>query len=175
MHVPTLIVFLVWLFLRHRDQYPVWRTSLALLTAACVAIQLIPVAPPRMFGQLGLVNTGNAFGQSVYGPLGSAGPGQLSAMPSIHVAWAVLIGWAAVVVSSHPVRWWALAHAVLTFLVVVVTANHWWLDGIVALALLAAIRLALPGAYALAAAVRGLPGRPDAGPAGVLLPREPSP
>ena len=91
--VPALIVFLVWLFFRHRDRYPTWRTSLALLTGACFLIELVP-APPRMFGDLGFVNTANAFGESVYGPVGSPGPAQLSAMPSVHVAWAVLIGWA---------------------------------------------------------------------------------
>jgi hypothetical protein len=140
-HVPALIVFLIWLFLRHRDRYPSWRASLALLTVACFLIQLVPVAPPRMFEHLGFIDTGTEFGQSVYPALGAPGPGQLSAMPSLHIGWAVLIGWAVVAVSSHPWRWWALAHPVLTFAIVVLTANHWWLDGIVAVALLVVIRI----------------------------------
>jgi hypothetical protein len=44
-----------------------------------------------------------------------------------------------VVLRTGP-RWLAVVaggHAVLTTLVVVVTANHYWLDGVVALALLA--------------------------------------
>ena len=154
-HVPALIVFLVWLFFRHRDRYPTWRTSLALLTAACLLIQFVPVAPPRLFRGLGFVDTANAFGESVYGPLGSPGPAQLSAMPSVHVGWAVLIGWAVVSVSSSRWRWWVLAHPVVTILVVVVTANHWWLDGIVAIAILVAIRAAIPAAHALGRTVRG--------------------
>jgi hypothetical protein len=154
-HVPALIVFLVWLFFRHRDRYPTWRTSLALLTAACLLIQFVPVAPPRLFRGLGFVDTANAFGESVYGPLGSPGPAQLSAMPSVHVGWAVLIGWAVVGVSSSRWRWWVLAHPVVTILVVVVTANHWWLDGIVAIAILVAIRAAIPAAHALGRTVRG--------------------
>lgn len=154
-HVPALIVFLIWLFLRHRDRYPTWRTSLALLTGACLLIQFVPVAPPRMFGGLGFVDTANTFGESVYGPLGSPGPAQLSAMPSLHVGWAVLISWAVVIVSSSRWRWWVLAHPIVTILVVVVTANHWWLDGIVAIGLLVAIRVAIPSAHALARATRG--------------------
>jgi PAP2 superfamily len=171
-HVPALIVFLIWLFLRHRDRYPTWRTSLAVLTGVCLVIQLVPVAPPRMFGGLGFVDTGNAFGESVYGPLGSPGPAQLAAVPSLHVGWAVLIGWSVVTVSSHPWRWWALAHPLLTTVVVVVTANHWWLDGIVAIGLLVAIRIAMPYAYALARVLRGIPGRSEVAPGAVLMPSE---
>ena len=45
-HVPALIAFLVWLFVRHRDQYPRWRNALAILTAFCVVIRFVRVAPP---------------------------------------------------------------------------------------------------------------------------------
>ena len=38
---------------------------------------------------------------------------------------------------SHQSRWLWLLHPVLTIAVVVSTANHYWLDGIVVLALLA--------------------------------------
>jgi PAP2 superfamily len=144
MHVSTLIVFLVWLFVRHRDRYSSWRMSLVLLTAICLAIQLVPVAPPRFFPELGFVDTGRVLGASVYPQLGSPGPGQLAAMPSVHVAWAALIGWAVFSVSSSRWRGLGLVHAALTALVVVATANHWWLDGIVAVAILAAIRAAGP-------------------------------
>lgn len=157
LHVPTMVVFLVWLFVRHRDRYPAWRTSLALLTAACFVIQLVPVAPPRMFGDLGFVDTGYVFGQSVYGPPGHPGPAELSAMPSLHVGWAVLIGWAVVAVSANPWRLCALAHPLLTVLVVTATANHWWLDGVVAACILVAIRAGAPAARRLGGAVRGQP------------------
>ena len=41
-------------------------------------------------------------------------------------------------ISVSPWRWSVLAHPVLTFLVVAATANQWWLDGVVAVALVAA-------------------------------------
>jgi hypothetical protein len=140
-HVPALIAFLVWLFFRHRRQYPPVRNTIALLTGACLLVQLLPVAPPRMFPQLGFVDTGKLYSQSVYGAVGTGVAAQLSALPSVHVAWSVVIGVTVVLVSTSKWRWLVLAHPVLTMLVVVVTANHWWLDGIVAVLFLGAAML----------------------------------
>ena len=136
MHFGGLFVFLLWLFIRHRDRYWKLRRVLALTTLVCLAIQLIPVAPPRLLPQFGYVDTAVQHGQSVYG-LGF-GADQLSAMPSVHVAWAVLIGWAVARIGRGPWRWLGAAHAVLTTYVVVATANHFWADGIVAVAVLIA-------------------------------------
>jgi hypothetical protein len=132
MHFGALFVFLVWLFVRHRDRYPKVRRVLALTTLVCLAIQLIPVAPPRLLP--GYVDTALQHGQSVYG-LGLDAD-QLSAMPSVHVAWAVLIAWAVARIGRGPWRWLGVVHAALTTFVVVATANHFWADGIVAVAVL---------------------------------------
>jgi hypothetical protein len=137
MHFPGLIVFLIWLWVRHREHYPPVRNVVAMTTAACLVIQLIPVAPPRMFQQLGFVDTALRYGQSVYGAVGSGFADQLSAMPSVHVGWAVLVGAYVITISPSPWRWLVLVHTGLTILIVTVTANHWWLDGIVAVMLLA--------------------------------------
>jgi PAP2 superfamily len=134
MHFGGLFVFLVWLFVRHRDHYRQVRRVLALTTAVCLAIQLLPVAPPRLLP--GYTDTAEKYHQSVYG-LGF-GADQLSAMPSVHVAWAVLIGWTVARVGRGPLRWLGAVHAVLTVLVVVATANHFWADGIVAVVVLVA-------------------------------------
>jgi PAP2 superfamily protein len=135
-HVPALIVFLIWLYWRHRADYPRWRNVGALLTGACLLIQMIPVAPPRMLGSLGFVDTGLAYGQSVYGPSGIAIAPQLAAMPSVHVAWAVFIAVVVVACGRGRWKWLVVLHPVLTVLAVVTTANHWWLDGVVAVGLL---------------------------------------
>ncbi len=134
MHFGALFVFLPWLFLRHREHYARVRLSLVLVTLVCLLVQLIPVAPPRLLP--GFVDTAQRYGQSVYAS--GLAPDQLSAMPSVHVAWAVLIGWAVVRVSSSRRRWLALAHPILTIFVITATANHFWLDGVVAVVLLAA-------------------------------------
>ncbi len=136
MHFGVLFVFLIWLFVWHRERYPKVRRILALTTLVCLAIQLIPVAPPRLLPQYGYVDTAVLDHQSVYG-LGFSAD-QLSAMPSVHVAWAVLVGWACARIGRGPWRWLGAVHAVLTTFVVVATANHFWADGIVAVAVLVA-------------------------------------
>ena len=140
-HIPTMLVFLVWLWVRHRDVYPPIRNVIALATLWCLAVQLIPVAPPRLVPDLHVQDTPALFGQTVYPSFGKDGPAQLSAMPSVHVAWAVIIGIAIVIASKSKWRWIFLAHPVLTIIVVVVTGNHYWLDGIVAIGIIA---LAVP-------------------------------
>jgi hypothetical protein len=133
MHMTTMLIFLIWLFVRHRERYRPIRQVMAWTTLGCLLVQLIPVAPPRMLP--GIVDTGLSYNQSVYSH--GLAIDQLSAMPSVHVAWAVLVGWYVWHVS--PSRWRIIGpvHAVVMTLVVVVTGNHFWLDGIVAVAILA--------------------------------------
>jgi hypothetical protein len=135
-HVPAVIVCLVWLFTWHREHYPSLRTTLAITTLACLLVQLVPVAPPRMYPGLGFVDAGDVFGPGVYGKVGTGIADQLSAMPSVHVAWAALVALAVIVASSSTWRWWILAHPVLTVVAITATANHWWLDGVAAIAIL---------------------------------------
>jgi hypothetical protein len=136
-HIPSMLIFLPWLYFRHRAWYPRVRNVLALTTLWCLAIQLIPVAPPRLVPALHVKDTPALFGQTVYPSFGRSGPAQLSAMPSVHVAWAVIIGITIVVASTWRFRWIALAHPIITSIVVVVTGNHYWLDGAVAVLVLA--------------------------------------
>jgi hypothetical protein len=128
MHFTVMFAFLIWLFVRHRDRYRPVRSTMAWTTLACLVIQLLPVAPPRMVP--GFVDTALVYGQSVYS--NGLAADQLSAMPSVHVAWAVVVGWYAVRISTSRWRWIALGHTAMTVFAVVATANHWWLDGIVA-------------------------------------------
>ena len=134
-HFFALGAMLLWLFARHRDRYRGVRNVVVLLTASSLLIQLIPVAPPRLLPGFGFVDTAQQYGQSVYNVSGIT-VDQLAAMPSVHVGWSLLVAWAVISVSRSRHRWWVLAHPVLTVFVVVATANHWWLDGIVAAGLL---------------------------------------
>jgi hypothetical protein len=168
-HVPALGIFLIWLFLRHRDQYPEIRNALAILTLACFAIHLIPVAPPRLVGGTGFVDTALRYHQSVYGPVGTGISDQVSAMPSVHIAWAALIVWGAVKASTSPWRWLVVLHLLASMVVVVVTANHFWLDGLVAIALL------VPSAYAGKTIRLLVAQRPSPKPVDAVRSRSPSP
>jgi hypothetical protein len=142
LHFVVLIGCLVWVYAWHRRQYPQVRITLVLFTAGALLIQFLPVAPPRMLQGDGMVDTAARYGQSVYGSVAGFNADQLSAMPSVHVGWALLVALVVVQVSRSRWRWLALAYPVLTMLAVVVTANHFWLDGIAAALLLALALLA---------------------------------
>ncbi len=153
MHFSMMFVFLFWLFFRHRERYRQVRQVLAWTTLACLLVQLIPVAPPRLTSGDGIRDLAMVYHQSVYS--NGFPSDQLSAMPSVHVAWAVLVGWYTVRISPSKWRWIGAVHAAVTVFVVVSTGNHWWLDGIVAVALLVACAWMVAGIQAVSrAAVR---------------------
>ncbi|MEV4559723.1 phosphatase PAP2 family protein [Kitasatospora sp. NPDC049285] len=142
MHFGVMLVVLLWLFLRHRDRYGWVRTTVVLTTAVCLLVQFIPVAPPRMLPGNGFVDLAAEYGQSVYGTaVAGVVADQLSAMPSVHVAWCVIVAVAVITVARGPWRWLVVLHPVATVWVVVVTANHFWADGLVALAILLVVYL----------------------------------
>lgn len=132
LHFPVLGACLIWLYARHRGAYPSIRTTVALFTGISLLIQLIPVAPPRLLPGTGMVDTAVRYSQSVYSWHGGFDADQFSAMPSVHVGWALIVAIAVITVSRSRWRWLAAAYPALTMLAVVVTANHFWLDGIVA-------------------------------------------
>jgi hypothetical protein len=137
LHFVVLIACLVWLFVRYRRSYLRVRTTVILFTGFSLLVQLIPVAPPRLLPGDGLIDTAARYGQSVYGSDGGFQPDQLSAMPSVHIGWALLVAVVVIQVSRSRWRWLALGYPALTTLAVVVTANHFWLDGAAAAILLA--------------------------------------
>jgi len=135
MHFGMLLAVLLWLYIRHREAYRRTRTLIVLTTTACLLVALVPVAPPRLIG-VGMVDTAAAYGQSVYAVTSQLGADQYSAMPSVHVAWAFLVAIAVIGATRSRWRWLIVLHTAATLYVVVVTANHFWLDGVVAVALL---------------------------------------
>jgi PAP2 superfamily len=128
LHFPVMFSCLGWVFIWHRRHYRQVRTTVVLFTAAALLVQLIPVAPPRLLPGSGLVDTAVLYGQSVY----ATGFDEFSAMPSVHVGWSIIVAVAVITASGSRWRWLAVLYPMLTTLVVVVTANHYWLDGVVA-------------------------------------------
>ena len=137
LHFPVLIGCLIWLFAWHRGHYRQVRTTVVLFTGVSLLIQFIPVAPPRMLTGIGIVDTAALYGQSVYGSLGIDAD-QFSAMPSVHVGWALIVAIAVITASRSRWRWLAVLYPAVTTLVVVATANHFWLDGVAAAVLVVA-------------------------------------
>jgi PAP2 superfamily len=135
-HVAPMGIFIVWLYVRHRDHFARWRNQLIFLSIVGAVIQFLPVAPPRLFPDLGFIDTAARYGPRVYDSSGFNQPGQLAAMPSMHVGWAVLIALATFSAGRSRWRWLGPAHGALTIFAVTVTAYHWILDGIVAVVIL---------------------------------------
>jgi hypothetical protein len=144
-HFPATVMFLLWMWLWRPGSYLGARRSLAAVTALALVIHLVfPLAPPRLVPSLGLVDTAALVGPAVYGdPKTDTLTNQLAAMPSLHIAWAIIV--AIVLIRATRTRWrwlWVL-HPTVTTLVVVATANHYWADGVAAGALAAGATVAV--------------------------------
>jgi hypothetical protein len=135
-HFSVTLVFMIWMYARRPDVYPLCRRILIWMTAIGMVLHVVyPLAPPRMFPELGFIDTGRLFGPRAYGNKGlfDGVSNQIAAMPSLHFGWALLVAWAVVHFTRSRWRWLAIAHPLLTLLAIIVTANHYWLDAFVAL------------------------------------------
>ena len=132
MHFPSMIVFLVWVMVRKIEWMPQVRASLCLATFSGLIIHLLfPLMPPRLMVSYGFIDTAKVFGPDPYSLGIAKAANEFAAMPSLHVGWALLIALAAIRILKTPARWLMLLHPILTTIVVVITANHFWLDIIV--------------------------------------------
>lgn len=133
-HFPFAVGSLLWLWV-YRAQYYRWTRNMmvALTTTALVFHVLFPLAPPRMLQDLGFIDLAAEHGQSVYSaPETGTLSNQFAAMPSLHVGWALLLSLTLFLAIQPWWRWLFLAHPAITAIVVIGTANHYWLDEIVA-------------------------------------------
>ena len=125
------IAFLVWLYLFRNDAfYFVRNMFMAAMAFALVGYTLFPTAPPRLYPQYGFTDTITDFsGVNHDSALVKVFINPYAAVPSMHCAFAMMIGVSGFRVSRH---WFTRAFWVLWPLlvvwVVVVTANHYWVD-----------------------------------------------
>jgi hypothetical protein len=147
-HFLITTAFLVWLYLRHnRHFYFVRNMFMVAMGLALIGYVAYPTAPPRFLPELGFVDTiayyadvrhDSAFVALFVNPY--------AAVPSMHVAFSLMIAGAAIGVARRTVTklLWVL-YPPLVFAVVVGTGNHWWFDGAVGalVALVAALTAAL--------------------------------
>ncbi|MFD3871354.1 phosphatase PAP2 family protein [Streptomyces sp. NPDC058623] len=139
---------LIWLHQRRPRHYRAARTWLVASTLlGLVGFALLPTCPPRLLdASYGFTDTMAQF--SAYGWWGgeaSAPRGlgsftnQYAAMPSLHVGWAL---WCGVLLWRHArtplVRALGIAYPVLTTVVVMGTANHYFLDAVAGAAVMGA-------------------------------------
>jgi hypothetical protein len=148
-HFPLTAVFLAWGWWRRPPAEYRWaRRLITVLTGLAMVVHVaMPLAPPRMMSRLGFLDTMAAFGPSAYGESTTNIANQFAAMPSLHVGWALLIAVVVIRTTSSPLRWVTLVHPFITVVVVVATANHYWVDAIAAAVLLAVALAVTPSPY----------------------------
>jgi PAP2 superfamily len=139
-HFPATVAFLVWAWVRRPAAYGLVRSQLVGLTVVALILHVaFPLAPPRLMS--GFVDTMAVYGPSAYGEGTASVANQFAAMPSLHIAWALVVGISLVRLLRGRWRWLALVHPLLTVLVVVATANHYWVDALAAAGLVGAALL----------------------------------
>jgi hypothetical protein len=152
-HFVVTTTFLVWLYLaRNRAFYFVRNMFMIAMGLALIGYLIYPAAPPRLLPEWGFADTvSDAVGQS-HAEAAKLLFNPYAAMPSMHVGFALMIAVPAMkLVTTRALQvLWLLYPAFVTF-VVMVTANHFWLDGAVG-AVVAAV--SAYGAYAVLGRLR---------------------
>jgi hypothetical protein len=144
-HWPVIAAVLLWLFVRHPEGYRQVRTTMALSGGVGLFVfASYPVAPPRL-APLGLVDTVTEFSEAYRVLQPPAFVNQYAAMPSLHVGWDLLMGFALVTWSGHRVlRLFGMVLPAFMVAAVVLTANHYLVDAaagaLLVLACLALVR-----------------------------------
>jgi membrane-associated phospholipid phosphatase len=115
---------------RNRSFYFVRNTFLIAMVIAVVAYWLYPTAPPRLMPEWGFSDAIKQFtGITVEKGPSSEVLNLYAAVPSMHVCFAIMLGWPmAKLARRRPVKVaWALYPLLITF-VVIVTGNHYLMD-----------------------------------------------
>jgi hypothetical protein len=138
-HFIVTIFAAIFLYRRHADDYPRFRNTIAITTAiALIGFTLYPLAPPRMFP--GFVDT--LLKDPAFWSFNSGGmqnvSNQYAAMPSVHIAWAT---WCALALGprlkNRTAATLAWCYPLITLMVIVITANHYILDAVAGVVILA--------------------------------------
>lgn len=134
LHFIVTIGVLVWLFRFHPGRYSPARLTLFATTAvALVGYYFYPLAPPRLMNGVDFVDTvviHHTWGSMASGDLANVS-NQYAAMPSMHIGWSLWCGFTIAVLAKRAwVKALGLVYPVVTLVVIVATANHFWLDAV---------------------------------------------
>ncbi|MEU8453321.1 phosphatase PAP2 family protein [Streptomyces griseoaurantiacus] len=134
LHFLVTVGVLAWLYKSHPGRYGAARTALFATTGvALLGYYLFPLAPPRLMPGGGFVDTvvvHRTWGSMASGDLKDMS-NQYAAMPSMHIGWALWCGLTIFALARLPwVRILGLLYPAATLVVIVATANHFWLDAV---------------------------------------------
>ena len=153
----TLGVF-IWLYVKRPDVFPQWRNTLAMMTSlAIVGFAWFPLMPPRLLdkpcpafdpsqyggacltsrfraqGGFGFVDTLAEYGGpwSFDSEAMASISNQYAAMPSLHIGWStwcVFAVWP--LLRRRSTKALVVLYPLATLFCIVITGNHFWLDGV---------------------------------------------
>ena len=132
-------VFFVWLYHRSRGGFQLFRDAFLVATGLAVVIHWqFPTAPPRLAG-VGLEDTLRTLsGIDIGSPQSSALSNPVAAVPSLHAAYALGVGIGLVLYGRHvATRVVGLLYPPTVVLTIVVTGNHFFVDAIAGVVVLA--------------------------------------
>jgi PAP2 superfamily len=130
LHIAVTAAVLVWVYRRHRDRFPLVRTTLIASTAISLAVYVLyPAAPPRLAG-LGFADTVTKHaGLNMSSDLLGSLYNPFAAVPSLHFGYALLVGVAvATLARRRAVRIAGAAYPLLMLGIIVATGNHFIFD-----------------------------------------------
>jgi hypothetical protein len=151
-HFTITTVALAFLYLRRNERfYFVRNMFLVAMGIALVGYIAFPTAPPRLMPEWGFQDSVADF-TGVDAHTSGALVNPFAAVPSMHVAFALMLGLPMASMARHRAMrvLWRCYPALVTF-VVIATANHWWFDAYLGAATAAVSALA---AHALLARAR---------------------
>ena len=123
--------FLVWLYLfRNEHFYFVRNMFMVAMALALVGYALYPTMPPRLFPGEGFTDTIAQFtGVAQDSETASSLINQYAAVPSMHIAFSLMVAVPAAALSKHLVSrmLWSI-YPLNVFFVIVATGNHYWFD-----------------------------------------------
>lgn len=131
-HWPVIALTLTCLVIAQRDRYPVYRNAILISGAVGLVIfVLYPMAPPRFILDHSFVDTVTLHSDAYRVLQPPSLVNQYAAMPSLHCGWDLLMGIAIFRYGPRGWRWAAVLLPIAMYLAVVLTANHFFLDGLV--------------------------------------------
>lgn len=130
-HWPVIAFAAIWLFLLHREAYSVYRNAFLISGGiGLIIFFMLPVAPPRFMDAWGFVDTVTERSQAYRVLQPPAFVNQYAAMPSLHFGWNLLVG---IAIFRHGksrlFKVIGVALPVVMFASIVLTANHYIIDG----------------------------------------------
>ena len=138
---PLIAVLGLLLYFRRRSQYTFTRDAiLASGALALVCYALFPVAPPRLLPGSGMIDTLQALDNLSYQAQSTeVFVNPYAAMPSLHVGWAFLVSIGVVMAfpGNRVVLVLAVVHPLAQWASTVFTGNHYFIDGLGGLAVIA--------------------------------------